>query len=141
MQKLLTGKQGLRRLLSLMLAIVLVLSVTALPVLAANSVTKQVANKGGSLANMTKVKATSGKGLFYSWGWKKTTVTIQNTGRYPVNVYEVTQAGSLIYLGQLHRGQSWHRTLSGSGRTTTFYFQRVTSTTSVRVGVNAGSVS
>lgn len=84
---------------------------------------------------------TSGKGLFYSLGWKKTTVTVKNTGRYSVAMYERNKAGLLFYKGQVGPGRTVTMTMRGSSSTSRLLFQRVGGRTTVSVSVNAGSVS
>lgn len=134
-------KRKSSRILSILLAVVMVLSVTVLPAAAATAKTKSVTSTSGQLSKMTNFKVTSGKGILYSLGIKKTTVTVKNLGRYSVYVYEKNAAGLLFYKGTLGAGQTWNLSMSGSAKTSTLYFQRGRGNTTVSVSVNAGSVS
>ena len=111
--------------------------VTILPASAAYSKQKKVT----STSKLTEFQITSGKGLFYSWGWKKTSVTVTNTGKYPVKMYEKSKAGLLYYQGDVLPGRSISMTIKGSGVTTKLLFQRGRANSTVSVSVNAGSVN
>lgn len=130
-------RRPFQRFLSILMAMIMALSVTILPVAAAYSKQKDVI----SASKLTEFQITSGKGLFYSLGWKKTTVTVKNTGRYSVAMYEQNKAGLLFYKGQVGPGRTVTMTMRGSGTTSRLSFQRVGGRTTVSVSVNAGSVS
>lgn len=126
------------RILSILLAVVMVLSVTVLPAAAATSVKKTVT----STAKIANVTVKTGKGILYSLGLKKTTVTFKNESRYySVDVFQKTTAGPKL-MGTLTPGQTKTLSLSGSAKTYSLFIQRKnTGTTTVSVSVNAGSVS
>ena len=126
-----------QRFLSVLMALILTLSVTILPASAAYSKQKKVT----STSKLTEFQITSGKGLFYSWGWKKTSVTVTNTGKYPVKMYEKSKAGLLYYQGDVLPGRSISMTIKGSGVTTKLLFQRGRANSTVSVSVSAGSVN
>ena len=83
---------------------------------------------------------TTGSGWQYSLGWKKTTVTVKNTGSTPVYVYNGIGSIGYAYNGQLNPGQSKTYTASGSGKRYYYMIQRSRGTGSVTITTSAGSV-
>ena len=123
------------KILSVIMALVMCLSFT-LPVFAATSKTVKV----NSSTNCTKVWITTGTGLAYSLGTKKTTVTVKNTGSGRVAVYK-NIGSNYMYDGELAPGQTKTYTAKGSGKKYYVMFQKTTRTSStVRVSTSAGSV-
>lgn len=87
------------------------------------------------------VQIVTGKGLSYSMGWKKTTVTVKNTGSYPVAVYKNIGSVGYSYAGTLNAGQSKTFSASGSGKKYSIKLQKAgRSKTTVLVTTSAGSV-
>lgn len=132
-------KRRSSRILSILLAVVMVLSVTVLPAAAATSVNKTVT----SSTKMANVTVKTGKGILYSLGLKKTTVTFKNTSRYySVSVFLRTAAGPREKL-TLYPGQTKTLSLSGSAKTYSLFIQQRNSRGNIKVSVsvNAGSVS
>ena len=125
-----------QRFLSIVMVLILTLSVTILPVAAACSGQKSVTPR----TKMTEFRITSGEGLFYRLGWKKTTVTVKNTGKYPVNMYMRNNAGLYCGSWRLQPGETVPLSLKGSGTAIKLLFQCVSQKTTVSVSVNAGSV-
>lgn len=106
-----------RRFGCLILALVLVLSL-AVPALAATK--KQTISSKDKAYGLTRSKSvtiTSGSGLAYKLGWKKTTVTVTNTGSQTIYLYDVSASGLRYYKGALYAGCSKTLTISGSGKT------------------------
>ncbi len=139
------SKKRMLRIFSIFMVVVIALTTMVLPVLAATSTTVNVATS--NFKNSPSVKVTGGSGFWYSLGLKKTTITITNTGNYSVYVYQTAYsgmvAGSPIWKGTLNPGKSMTITLKGSGTVTKLTFQGNGSKqkTTVKVSVNAGSVS
>ncbi len=111
-----------RRLSSLLLAFVLVFSLAfslAVPASAASksekitSSDKAFGNK--SWRKMEDITVKTGSGLFYRFGWKKTTMTIRNTGSQTLNLYAREWYG-LHWLGSIGPGRAKTFSLSGNGQ-------------------------
>lgn len=138
----------MRRFGGLFLALVLMMSLTlslAAPAMAAT--TNQTISRSdkafGRWSKCEDITVRTGKGLSYTFGWKKTTMTIKNTGTQAVYLYQVV-AGQLVYRGPLYAGCSKSYTLSGSNKTYQFVVQagsyRNGNYGSFRVTTSAGSV-
>ena len=122
------------RILALVLIVAMMFALAA-DVMAASSKTVSVSRQN----RYGYATVTTGSGFFYSLGWKKTTVTIKNTGRYSVSVYNDTIGP--IYKGDIYPGQTKTFTFSGSGQRQRLMFQYVYGNTTLSVSTNAGSVS
>lgn len=129
------------KVVSLLMALVMVFSIAAVPAAAAKSVNKTVV-RAYSWNQLTKIKVTTGKGLFYSLGIKKTTLTLKNTGHTTVALYEETAVGP-IWKGNLGGGQTRQFTLKGSAKNVVITCQLVNSSHKVPISasVNAGSIA
>lgn len=130
------------KVISLLMALVMIFSIAAVPAAAATSVNKTVV-RASSESQMTKIKVTTGKGLLYKLGIKKTTLTIKNTNPYySVAIYQKTGAG-LVYKFSVNGNQTQRLTLKGSAKSFTFVCQLENTTRNVTLSasVNAGSVS
>lgn len=122
------------RIISVVMALVMSLSFV-LPVFAASSKTVSVTS-----SYCPKVWITTGKGWMYSWGLKKTTVTVKNTGSGRVAVYK-NIGSAYMYDGELGPGQTKTYTAKGSAKKYYVMLQKVGRTgTTVKVSANAGSV-
>lgn len=111
-----------RRFSSLLLAFILVFSLAfslAVPAFAASksekitSSDKAFGNK--ALRKWEDITVKTGSGLFYRWGWKKTTMTIRNTGSQTIHLYTFVPGGRAD-LGSIGPGRSKTFKLSGSGQ-------------------------
>ena len=93
-------------------------------------------------SNMTYFTITTGSGFSYWAGWKKTTVTVTNTGNKAVAVYSNLGRIGYRYDCNLMPGQSRTYTASGSGAQYSLQIQRIYNyaKNSVRVTTSAGSV-
>lgn len=129
-------RSKLLRILSLVMVLVIALSTTVLPVLAATSVNKTVSNSSGATCTVK-----TGKGWLYSLHLKSTTVTIRNTGKSTVTVTKVYPDGRYESLADIPGGQSRSVKLYGSDATYKFLFHKKTTTAYVTISTNAGSVS
>lgn len=127
--------KNVKRLICMMLAMLILTMGMAMTASAATSASKAV-----NSSKMVTFNVTSGSGLSYTLGLKKTTVTATNTGKGTCAVYELNNAGLRYYRGELGAGQSKTFTISGSGKTSSLQFQRVYGNTTVCVTVSAGSV-
>lgn len=143
-------KMNVRRFASFVLALVLVVSFTvslAVPAFA-DSRSETIISRDkafGRWSKMEDITVKSGSGFRYWAGWRKTTVTIRNTGRQTLTLYGYIPAcNGLVYKGQIYPGQSKSLTLSGSGKTYWYTVQggsyRNGNYGSFRVTTNAGSV-
>lgn len=137
------AKSYISRILSFLMALIVTVNIVTPTALAATYKQKSVTSSAGTskLSKMTNFKVTTGKGIAYTFGWKKTVMTIKNTGRYPVTVWQQTGIGVLAWKGTLNPGQTWNWSMSGSAKEYVFYFQRGRGNTNISVSVNAGSVS
>lgn len=87
------------------------------------------------------VQIVTGKGFSYSLGWKKTTVTVKDTGKYPVAVYKNIGSVGYSYAGTLYAGQSKSFSASGSNKKYSIKLQKAgRGNTTVSVKTSAGSV-
>lgn len=118
------------KILSLVMVAVMCFSFAA-PALAATS--KKVTVNGG----IKTVYITTGKGWQYSWGWKKTTVTVKNTGNKPVTLYSNVGAIGYAWDEDLRPGCTKTYTAKGSAKN---YSLQVQGRGTVTVTVSAGSV-
>lgn len=118
------------KVLSVFLVALMCFSMAA-PALAATS--KTIKSNSGT----TVVRITTGSGWQYSCGFKKTTVTVRNTGNRTVTLYKNIGQVGYSWEGSLAPGQTRTYTAKGSGKT---YYLKVQGTGTVRVSVSAGSV-
>lgn len=102
------------------------------------------ASKSVTVNSSTKLKVVqivTGKGLAYSLNLKTTTVTVKNTGKYPVAVYKNIGSAGYSYAGTLNAGQSKKFSASGSNKKYSLKFQKAgRGNTTVSVKTSAGSV-
>lgn len=131
-------KKTLRRLMSVALVVVMVATLFIGSALAATSCTKSVTSSNPN--NMTSFSVTTGKGISYSLGLKKTTISIKNTGSGDFTIYQQTSAG-LIYVGNCGPGQTQSYTVKGSNKKVVFKCQKGLGNPKAQVTVSAGSVS
>ncbi len=122
------------KVISIVMALVMCFTFVV-PVIAATS-------KTISISSGTKnVKITTGKGWLYSLGLKKTTVTVTNTGKYSVTLYKNIGNVGYSWEGDLAPGQTKTYTAKGSAKNYYVKLQGLGKPTTVKVSVNAGSVS
>ena len=117
----------MRRFGSLLLAFVLMMSLTmalAAPAMAAttNQTITSSDKAFGRWKKMEDINVRTGNGLSYSFGWKKTTMTITNTGKQTLHIYRI-MAGNLGTYYVVYPGRSLTLTLSGSNKTYQFAVQ------------------
>lgn len=132
-------KKTMKRLLSVVLAVAVVATLFVGAAFAATSSSKDVTtsnyNKCPSFTIYT------GKGLSYSLGFSKTTITVKNTGNGSFSIFEEVGAGP-IYKGDVYAGQSKSFTVKGSNKKVVFKCQKSGGAKPVaQVTVSAGSVS
>lgn len=129
-------KKTLKRLLSVVLVVAVIATLFVGTTFAANSVSKKV-------TKTTSFSVTTGKGLTYSLGWKKTNVTIRNTGsgNASFSVFVDTGVGP-VYKGDVHPGTSKSISLGGSNSKVTILCQKSCgNSTTAQITVSDGSVS
>lgn len=130
-------KKTLKRLLSVFLIVALVVTLFVGTTSAASSCSKDVA----SASKMTSFTVYTGKGLTYSLGWKKTTLTVRNTGNASFSLFEEV-CGCPVYKGDVYPGCSKSFTITGSNKRVVFSCQKSSSGKGVAVcSVSAGSIS
>lgn len=130
-----TKRSSFLRIISILMVFILCFALVT-PAFAASSVSVNTRKK-----NCQDVYVSTGSGWMYRLGWKKTTVTIRNTGKGNAWIYE--KFGSNYSLkGTLSPGQTKYITLKGSGQKHCFTIQRSGdgSLTTVSVSTNAGYV-
>ncbi len=103
MKKGKTERHIFRRIICVLLVVSMVATLLVVPALAANSVRKNSRNFRG---NRAEFYLTTGKGLFYSWGWKKTKVTVTNPNRYGTLAVYKKWGNSCYLLGYVHSNSS-----------------------------------
>lgn len=122
-----------KRILSLALVVVMVAGLLAVPALAATS-------KSMSGKNFSYFDVTTGKGLLYAWGLRKTTLSVRNTGKKAITVYEYSAAG-WKYKKTVNPNQIGKIQISGNGKAVSYMVQgNQNSKASFTASVNAGSI-
>lgn len=121
------------RVISLLMVCVIGLSFI-LPVCAAS---KNIQVSSGAMKTVTIV---TGQGWMYSWGLKKTTVTVTNTGSKPVTLYKNIGNVGFSWEGTIAPGHSKTYTAKGSAKKYYVKLQGSHGYTTVRVKTTAGSV-
>lgn len=133
-------KKTLKRLMSVVLVVVMVATLFVGSAFAATSSTKSVTSSSTNTNVLTTFTVTTGKGISYSLGLKKTSITFKNVGSGSFAIYEMVGAGP-IFQGSCGPNQSWTFTAKGSGKKIVFKCQKSGGSPKAQVTVSAGSVS
>lgn len=132
-------RHTLRRIVCMLLVVAMMAALLAVPAMAANSAKK---NSRNFRNNRAEFYLTTGKGLLYSWGWKKTRVTVSNPNRYGTLAVYKKWGNSYYLLGYVYSNSSKSFDFSGSNKSYTIVTQLCNRSNkyTVQAYTNAGSI-